>query len=499
MKKIFFAFLGLAISVAGCSVTAQDVQVTFSGDEASVSLNGNDSVSVKIDGARVELSSPYTSREVSIMLSGNSDNGRIILKSSGKATLKLNNINLTCNTGAPIWLKNKKRVEIVAMKNTQNSLTVTACPDTAADKQAVIWAKGKLHLSGKGQLDVTATGNGCKGISAKDNIKIETLTLNVVTTGDNLGKDTTHRFGMGGFPPPPPFGEFPDDFKFPEGMEMPDFSKMPPPPPFLGGDKEGGFQMPESGDPDEKIKAQFKQKYVSTCKAIKSQGAVTINSGKVYCKTSSAGAEGIEGKKGVTINGGDVVVDAIDDAINANAEISFLGGRVVAESHCNDAVDANMEGGFPPMGQFPPMGGNPPSAPADAKPAVIISGGEVYAFSHAGAPEEGIDCDFSPIKVSGGTVFTIGAGMGELPSVPTQATAKQSTVVFASLNLTKGDVIEVSDGKKVIFSQQIPFTFRNSSTLFSHPKLKAGETYTLKTNDETREFSIGEKFVVVKR
>ncbi len=501
----------MMLSITGCTVTAQDVQVSFSGDKAEVSLNGNDSVSVKIDGARVELESAYTSRDISVMLSGNSDNGRIILKSNGKASLKLNNLNLKCDSGAPIWLKNKKRVDIVAIKDTKNSLTISACPDTAADKSSAIWAKGKLHFSGKGKLDVTATGNGCKGISAKDNIKIENLTLNVITTGDNLGKDTTHGFGMGGFPPPP-FGEMPEGFKFPEGMEMPDFSKMPPPP-FMNGGMPGGFEMPESGDPDEKVKAQFKQKYIATCKAIKSQGTVTIISGKVYCKTSSAGAEGIEGKKGVTVSGGEVIVDAIDDAINANAEISFLGGKVVAESHCNDAIDANVEGGFPPMGGgfppmgdcppmgggFPPMGGNPPAVSDDAKPGVIISGGEVYAFSHTGAPEEGIDCDFSPVAVEGGTVFTIGAGMGEMPSVPTQKSAKQPTVLFTSLNLTKGDVVEIFDGQKAIFSQTIPFTFRNSASLFTSPKLKKGKTYTLRTKDETREFSISEKFVIVRK
>jgi len=61
---------------------------------------------------------------------------------------------------------------------------------------------------------------------------------------------------------------------------------------------------------------------------------------------------------------------------------------------------------------------------------ITIRGGTVYAWSEVGAPEEGLDSDFAPIAIQGGTLFTVGGGMGEMPSVPTQETAKQPTVLL---------------------------------------------------------------------
>ena len=75
-----------------------------------------------------------------------------------------------------------------------------------------------------------------------------------------------------------------------------------------------------------------KRKYVASTKGIASKGKITINSGNITVKTSTAGAEGIEGKEGVVVNGGMVDVMSPDDAINANATIEFNGGTVIARS-----------------------------------------------------------------------------------------------------------------------------------------------------------------------
>ena len=106
--------------------------------------------------------------------------------------------------------------------------------------------------------------------------------VSVTTSGNNLGEKP---FGFGGFPEGfPPFG---NDSTMQEGM--------------------GGFTG--------------KHKYVASTKGIASKGKVTVNSGVVTVRTSTPGAEGIEGKKGVAFNGGKVDVLATDDAVNANATI----------------------------------------------------------------------------------------------------------------------------------------------------------------------------------
>lgn len=545
MRKNFFTFFVLTTLCCN-ACTVDDIVVTYNGKSASVEKNSEDSVDVKVDGSHVIIDSKYKAKELKVRLTGKSEDGTLKLETNGKARVELDGISLTSNEGAPLWLKNKKRVEVVACDGKENTLTITACKDTANNKAAVIWAKDKVHFSGKGTLNANATGDGCKGINAKDDIKISELTLNVVATGNNLGVDNR---GFGGFGGPGMgpggfnFDELPDSVKqqmeemrkhFEEMMKNGDFPQMGGPGGFPGS-PDGGFGGPggfggfggpggfggfggfgggASGDPDRGDFPGGKQKYIGSTKAIKSAGQVIINSGKVFAKSTAAGGEGIEGKKGVIINGGEVTVDAVDDAINANDRIFFNGGKVIAESRNNDAVDANYGDGM--MGFGPPpfmMGGfgnNKENKANDKKkedpiPAIVINGGEIYPWSHTGSPEEGLDCDFYPIEISGGTVFSIGGGMGEMPSVPSEKTAKQPTILLLNMTIVKNETINIyesdENGKakgKPFKTITAPFTFNNSASLVSCAEFKKGKTYTVETKDYKKTFTLKENFTTVR-
>lgn len=484
--RIKWVLLLLAVCSADCF--GEDIVVSFNGKKANVEQNTKDGINVRVDGANVEVESELSQHEIVVRLKGKSDDGTFLLKSAGKAKVVLDGLSLTSNEGAPLCLKNNNKVDVQVVSGSKNQLVVTACNDTANHKAAVIYAKDKLALYGKGSLDLLASGDGCKGIHGKNDIIISELTLNVKTTGNNLGPDN-RGFGpqMGVFGPPEGFGGF-EGFGPPEGFGG--FGDNP------GGF--GGFQgagPPEGEGPEEIEGAGFKQRYISTCKGIKSNGQITINSGNVTVYTSSAGAEGIEGKKGVVINGGTVDVNAVDDAINANGVIAFNGGKTTALSRTNDAVDANPSGGmFPGFFGGPGGGGQ-----KDQESLIQISGGEVYAYSWRGAPEEGFDCDFSPIGINGGTAFSIGAGMGEMPSTPTNATSKQPSVLFLGLNVVKGTEIYLKDKNgKQIFTTKAPFSFNNSSSLFTSPELKVGERYSIECGSYRKDFELAENFTVVR-
>ena len=218
-----------------------------------------------------------------------------------------------------------------------------------------------------------------------------------------------------------------------------------------------------------------KRKYVASTKGIASKGKITINSGNITVRTTTAGAEGIEGKEGVVFNGGNVDVFSPDDAINANATIEFNGANVTARSKGNDAVDSNPKGGF-----FMPFGGN--NNNEGTEPAIVIRGGTIYAWSQAGSPEEGLDCDFAPLVVEGGKVFSVGGGMGEMPSVPSNENAKQPTALLIGINIVKEEPVNIYDaGGKLIDTVTIPFSLRRSASLVSAPAFKLGGTYTVKT------------------
>ena len=558
MKKILVWALPFLM---GSVCQAEDITIRYNGSTAKVDQKAKDSVTVTVNGANVNVDSKYTSHKLTVLLTGKSDDGQLVLKTTGKAKITLNKLNLTSQEGAPIDLKNKKKVEIAVANGTENTLTITACNDTANHKAATIWAKDKLLLSGKGTLNIIATGDGCRGIKTKDDITIEDLTLNVTTSGNHLGEKPFSFGDFGGFGG----GEMPDfsNFQMPEGGS-PDFGGFGGFPGFGGeandSTRQGGFggfpgfggggfpgfggMRPEGndstrqggfgggfpnfggggfpnfgeggmpnfggfgggfggfGNPDEEGEEDEegggmgfggKRKYVASTKGIASKGKITINSGNITVKTSTAGAEGIEGKEGVVVNGGMVDVMSPDDAINANATIEFNGGTVIARSRGNDAVDSNPKGGF-----FMPFGGNNNNQ-EDTDPAIIITGGTVYAWSQAGSPEEGLDCDFAPLVIEGGTVFTVGGGMGEMPSVPTNKTSKQPSALLLNLNIVKEQPVYLYDSKnKLLETITVPFSLRRSASLVSSAAFQMGETYTVKTKDYEKTFTLNENFTVVR-
>ena len=483
--------LGTLLLLIGNVCHAEDITIRYNGSSAKVKQTTRDSVKVTVKGARVSIENLYKDHKLTLLLKGESNDGQLVLKTDGKAKIKLDGLNLTSQEGAPLELKNKKKVEVVAVKGTKNMLTVTACNDTVNHKAAVIWAKGKLQLSGKGALNIIATGDGCRGIKTKKDITIEELTLNVTTSGNHLGEKP---FTFGGFPGMPEGGfKMPEGgFKMPEGG-FPNFGGFPMPNDSImqgGFPNFGGFPMPN----DSTMQGGFpgKHKYVASTKGIASKGKITINSGNVTVRTSTAGAEGIEGKDGIVFNGGNIDVMTTDDAINANATIEFNGANVIARSTGNDAVDSNPKGGF-----FMPFGGN--NNQKDTDPAIIIRGGTVYAWSQVGSPEEGLDCDFAPLVVEGGTIFTVGGGMGEMPSVPTNKTAKQPTVLLIGVNIVENDPIDIYDaGGKLIHAVTVPFSMKRSASLVSSPAFKLGSTYTVKTKGYEKTFTLSEYFTTLR-
>ena len=461
-----------------------------------------------VDGATVNIESLYQSHKLTLCLKGRSDDGQLILKTNGKAKLTLDNLHLTSQEGAPLHLKNKKKVEIIAANGTENTLSITACDDTTNHKAATIWAKDKLLFSGKGTLHIIATGNGCRGIKSKNDITIEGIALNVTTSGDNLGEKP--------FGPPGGFAGGPEDMHqfnpddIPEDVKkqfeemrkqfegkMPNDSTRPfGPPGFPGGMPPFGGKFPEAGDSMENDFPDFgggfagKHKYVAPTKGIISKGKITFNSGNVTVRTSTAGAEGIEGKEGVIFNGGNVNVLSTDDAVNAGACIEFNGANVIVQSMGNDAVDSNPKSGF-----FSPFGSNEQSN----EPAIVIRGGTVYAWSQVGSPEEGLDCDFAALIIEGGKVFSVGGGMGEMPSVPTNENAKQPTVLLTSIGIVKGEPINIYDASgKLLDTVTIPFSLRRSASLVSNPAFKLGNTYTIKTKGYEKTFTLQNNFTIVR-
>ena len=113
-------------------------------------------------------------------------------------------------------------------------------------------------------------------------------------------------------------------------------------------------------------------------------GGLVVSGGSVKVTTSGRNGEGMESKNYLNITGGEIFINAYDDAINSAQDLTVSGGYVYARATNNDGMDAN--------GNF------------------YINGGLVYAIG-ASSPEVALDANTEDLKqlyISGGTVIAVG-------------------------------------------------------------------------------------------
>lgn len=196
----------------------------------------------------------------------------------------------------------------------------------------------------------------------------------------------------------------------------------------------------------------------TAAKAIKSDGSLTVNGGIITIRTSGVEAEGLESKATLTIAGGEIDIEAYDDAINASKHIEFSGGKTYCYSTVNDAVDSNG--------------------------TLTISGGAVIAAG-ATQPEGGIDCDNNRFAITGGTLVSVGGST----STPTTNYCTQYSVVYG-MSASNVEIIHIesSDGKDEVLTFELLRTYNSQMVLlFSSPLLKEKTGYTVYTGGNITE------------
>lgn len=152
---------------------------------------------------------------------------------------------------------------------------------------ACIGADGKVTING-GELNLTATGGGGKGISCDGDFTMTEGSLKIVTSGGVLA--------------------------------------------YVNNSLNQNY----TGNTD-----RLNSDYKSSPKGVKADGVVTIEGGTLDITTSGNGGEGIESKSTLTINDGFVKVRAKDDAINSSSHMYINGGSVDVISTANDGLDSN--------------------------------------------------------------------------------------------------------------------------------------------------------------
>ena len=210
------------------------------------------------------------------------------------------------------------------------------------------------------------------------------------------------------------------------------------------GSSGGGFGMTNEG-------------FIGSCKAVKCMGPITIHGGNISLSTTTDGAEGLESKHTITINGGQIESSTYDDAINAASTITFNGGYTWAHASNNDAVDSN-----------------------DKSTGIVMNDGVAIA-SGTRSPEEAFDCDNAAFILNGGTLIGTGGQQGNGGGVPTNA--QQAYATLSSVSLTGNTYVTLKDNSgSVVFSYLVPHTTNQATILVSSPSLIAGKSATLVYN-----------------
>ena len=200
------------------------------------------------------------------------------------------------------------------------------------------------------------------------------------------------------------------------------------------------------------------------------QGTATLYGGTSEISTKTDGAEGLESKTAVYIEGGQHYLACYDDCINSSGNIYFNGGATVCYSSGNDAFDSN----------------------AGRSGAITIGNGAVLTYTSAGSPEEGLDCDNNSYIQIAGTGIAISAGGAQGgggfggSSGSTISNARQGYYFYSSnssLTFETGKYYTLADSSGnnlVTFS--VAARVSSTLSLFTATGMVKGATYTLKSS-----------------
>ncbi|NNJ30224.1 carbohydrate-binding domain-containing protein [Bacteroides xylanolyticus] len=501
-------------------------------DESSaVKINLN-SDKAEADGAGVSItgSTVTISKEGTYLVSGTLDNGQIIVDAvdTDKVQIVLANAGINCETSAAIYVKSADKVFVTLADGTTNKLSGgTEYIDTDDNTvDGVIFSKEDLTVNGTGNLEVNAsykhgivskdtlavTGGNIsvnaisQCLAGKDEVKIMDGTFLLTTSGKAVRSSNEDDTSLGNIYVAG--GTFTvnskdDSFHASKTMVI-----------------DGGTFTVESGDD-----------------AFHADQDLVVNNGTISVTSCYEGLEAYR----VSVNGGEISIQASDDGINAAQPKSASAegqdtsqgdsGKEKPEMPSDEQVkeitprsdenqsgtqsDENLpqkgqqrRGGVPGgkgvMGGGQMGGGMETDTNAyikitggtvyvdaggdglDSNGSLLISGGMVYVTGPVSDGDGAIDYNGDGI-ISGGTVIAVGSsGMA-------QGFVESSIQCSVLHNLTAqqeaGTVITLKDKEG---NELICFTpeKKYSSIVISSPKLQTGSTYTLTAGSEQAELTL---------
>ena len=370
---------------------ARTVKVTFSGSSATVTGTSGD-FTVATSGAGVTITNKG-SEAVIYELSGSSSDGYFKLYSSKKQEILLNGLTLTNKKGAAINNQSHKRTFVV-VKGTNTLADGSSYTQTPSDEdeKAAFFSEGQLVFSGDGTLTVNATGKA--GITSDDYVRFMASPTVKVTSSAGHGVRGKEAIIVSD-------GNVDVNVS---GTGKKGFSSDTLV--YFGGGVTTIKTTGSAGEVDGEL---------TGVAGIKADLRFEMEGGTLDITCSGTGAKGISGDNVAYFKGGTVTVNVT----GANYGTSSGGG---------------FGGGFGPGGGWPGQGGSQGSDNSvaskaikfdgnlyisggkitaksakheaiEAKGALIVTDGEVYAYSSDDAINSGGD-----MSIEGGAVFAYSTG-----------------------------------------------------------------------------------------
>lgn len=518
--------------------TTKDISPPLVENDAEINLMGS-KAEVEGTGVTIEGSTVTITSEGIYSISGELTNGQIIIDApEASVHLKLNNVNITSGTSAPLLINDAKKTYITLGYNSVNSLTdgrSDTIPEAEDVPDAALFSRDSLTINGGGTLnisgnycgirskdDIVITGGalnitaGSDGIKAKDYVAVADGKLNITAGGDGIKASGKDENALG--------------FVYTEGGSF-DISSM--------GDgiqaegifsaKGGDFRITTAGGND------LSGGYKNTDKDMSPDDIGSSQTGlpEVFGGEAPNSKKGIKAGTELNISGGTFSINSADDALHSNGSAFISGEAAVTLSAEDDGIHAdnsisvsggtlrifNAREGFESAVMDISGGdvrifaeddginagdGTPSSHKEDPVEgvSVVISGGTLYANAIGGdgldsngdltilggditvnGPEHGmnsaLDCN-GVFIVSGGTL--IAAGYHDMADYPSQSSTQCSVSIGFDTIFEAGTpfVLEDESGKELLRYAPV---HSYDHLVISTPLLEKGKTYTAYAGD----------------
>ena len=425
------------------SVKDNNVNVVYNGNSALVYVAGNVAqyVKVTVSGAHVTISQSNTDAvdgdEITYTLSGSSTDGSLTLGGSYKCTVSLAGVTLNNPSGPAINITNKKRIQISAKKNTENTLSDGA----DGDWKGCLYSKGQIQLQGNGSLIVK--GNTSHAIKSGDYVTVKNLTLNIASSAKDgiscnkyfqmkSGTVTIEGVGDDGIQ----CDLETDDENTGETTDHEDENSGNV---YLDG---GTLNVTVTADAAKGAKSEGDMKISGGTITIKTTGGGVWDSDKTKTKSSSC----LSADGNMTISGGTLTLTSTGaggKGLNVDGAFTATGGNVTIKTSGN-AVVASNSGVLSVVSssqQLDRYDSDYKSSPKGIKVdgAITISDNAVISVTTTGAGGEGIESKTS-ITISGGQT-TVNAADDAI-----NASYNTSTGGSGDMTITGGYVYACSTG-----------------------------------------------------